>query len=754
MFLGRRVISDRRIASPLAVLVVALLCVFAYATDALADGENAKLEVEVTLGFNGRFKQGTWIPVHIEVTNVSTAEFKGYLVIESPDGEGIVVRFVDRHLQITVPPTTAVTRTAYIKIGRLPWSVEVSVVDDTKQQAVFKKTLGPLDDGQLSTTDFLILQIGNRLPLSASRLQGELTGRPELVEVAIQSQTSDYHKLPDRWYGYATVDLLIITTSAENLLEQLSVKQEQAIRQWIYQGGRMLLFAGQRGPELSQGNEILGSLIPGKIDRVITNWNTSGIEKFGNADERLILNRQPGSSLSLITPTDGVVVLRDTQNAQAEHALIVHSARGLGAVTFVAFDPDQEPFVSWDATTAILNRLVINSHFAERRNESVGKGFKYTNAGFDDISGQLRSSLDGFDGVTPTRFMWVAGLLGMVILVIGPLDYYILRRFKRLHYTWITFPVAILIFSLIAISMVSALRTSPAAMNQIEIVDIDGLTQTVRGSNYATAYSPTTAAYSFEMSKFSDSIRSENHQVLACWQGFPGAGLGGLGRASFQVLIDHQYEVDLTDGQIRSIPVQHSGTRSLVARWSADSSLVVNSALVTEPASGALRGTLQNPFDFDLYEALILFDGRVYPIGQVFTSNSEVDVYDLSADSQGIDNYFTRFQSGSLRQSYRVWRTTDESRDRIVKQMMFNQEIGGERYTGLVNRYQSHLDLSHLLRLRRAILIGKAGEGRGMTEFVSGSEQDAGGPMSSQVDRYYRVVLPVNKEVRSNTLLN
>ena len=754
MFLGRRVISDRRIASPLAVLVVALLCVFAYATDALADGENAKLEVEVTLGFNGRFKQGTWIPVHIEVTNVSTAEFKGYLVIESPDGEGIVVRFVDRHLQITVPPTTAVTRTAYIKIGRLPWSVEVSVVDDTKQQAVFKKTLGPLDDGQLSTTDFLILQIGNRLPLSASRLQGELTGRPELVEVAIQSQTSDYHKLPDRWYGYATVDLLIITTSAENLLEQLSVKQEQAIRQWIYQGGRMLLFAGQRGPELSQGNEILGSLIPGKIDRVITNWNTSGIEKFGNADERLILNRQPGSSLSLITPTDGVVVLRDTQNAQAEHALIVHSARGLGAVTFVAFDPDQEPFVSWDATTAILNRLVINSHFAERRNESVGKGFKYTNAGFDDISGQLRSSLDGFDGVTPTRFMWVAGLLGMFILVIGPLDYYILRRFKRLHYTWITFPVAILIFSLIAISMVSALRTSPAAMNQIEIVDIDGLTQTVRGSNYATAYSPTTAAYSFEMSKFSDSIRSENHQVLACWQGFPGAGLGGLGRASFQVLIDHQYEVDLTDGQIRSIPVQHSGTRSLVARWSADSSLVVNSALVTEPASGALRGTLQNPFDFDLYEALILFDGRVYPIGQVFTSNSEVDVYDLSADSQGIDNYFTRFQSGSLRQSYRVWRTTDESRDRIVKQMMFNQEIGGERYTGLVNRYQSHLDLSHLLRLRRAILIGKAGEGRGMTEFVSGSEQDAGGPMSSQVDRYYRVVLPVNKEVRSNTLLN
>jgi hypothetical protein len=735
-------------ASPLAVLVVALLCAFTNSADTFAGSADANLQIEVTLGFNGRFKQGTWIPVHVEITNDSAAEFQGQLVLESPDGKGIVVRFVDRHLQITVPPTTTVTRTAYIKIGRLPWSVVVSIAD-TQEQVVFKKTFGRLDDGQLSTADFLILQIGNRLPLSASRLQTELTDRPDLVEVAIQSQTSDYHKLPDRWYGYAAVDLLIITTSAADLLEQLSSQQQKAIRQWIYQGGRMLLFAGQRGPELSGDNEVWGSLIPGKINRVITNWNTSGLEKYGNADERLMLDRQLGSSLSLITPSDGVVVLRDTQNAQAEHALIVHSARGLGSVTFVAFDPAQEPFASWGATPAILNRLVIDSHFAERGNE---QRLQSSNAGFDDVSGQLRSSLDRFDGVTPTRFMWVAGLLGMFILTIGPLDYYVLRRFKRLHWTWVTFPVAILLFSLMTISMVSALRTSPAAMNQIEIIDIDSLTQTVRGSNYASVYSPVTAAYSFGMSEFNDVIPCENYQVLASWQGFPGTGLGGLGRTSFQVLIDHQYEVDLKNGQIRSIPVQHSGTRSLAARWSAESSLVVKSELVTEAASGALRGTLQNPFDFDLHEALILFDGRVYPIGQVFKANSVVDIYDLSADSQGIDNYFTRNQSGSRRHSYRVWRTLDESLDRVVKQMMFNQEIGGERYTGLLHRYQSHLDLSHMLRLRRAVLVGKAR--RGMTEFVNRSQQNSGEPMASQVDRYYRVVLPVNMEASTNTLLN
>ena len=86
--------------------------------------------------------------------------------------------------------------------------------------------------------------------------------------------------------------------------------------------------------------------------------------------------------------------------------------------------------------------------------------------------------------------------------------------------------------------------------------------------------------------------------------------------------------------------------------------------------------------------------------------------------------------------------------------MMFDQEIGGVRYTGLLHRYQSHLDLSHMLRLRRAVLVGKAGKNHGMTEFVNGSQQNGDGPLESQVDRYYRVVLPVNLEATMNTLLN
>ena len=95
---------------------MALLCVFANSADTFAGVEDANLQVEVTLGFNGRFKQGTWIPVHFEITNDSAVDFQGQLVLESPDGEGIVVRFVDRQLQITVPSATTVTRTAYIKI--------------------------------------------------------------------------------------------------------------------------------------------------------------------------------------------------------------------------------------------------------------------------------------------------------------------------------------------------------------------------------------------------------------------------------------------------------------------------------------------------------------------------------------------------------------------------------------------------------------------------------------------------------------
>ena len=78
---------------------------------------------------------------------------------------------------------------------------------------------------------------------------------------------------------------------------------------------------------------------------------------------------------------------------------------------------------------------------------------------------------------------------------------------------------------------------------------------------------------------------------------------------------------------------------------------------------------------------------------------------------------------------------------RIVKQMMFNQGIGGAKYTGLLNRYESFLDISHALAYNRAVLVGRASQGS--SEFSVASDQTV---QPGLAFNFYRVVFTVSTE--------
>jgi len=78
--------------------------------------------------------------------------------------------------------------------------------------------------------------------------------------------------------------------------------------------------------------------------------------------------------------------------------------------------------------------------------------------------------------------------------------------------------------------------------------------------------------------------------------------------------------------------------------------------------------------------------------------------------------------------------------------MMFFEEAGGRRYTGLSNRYQGFVDLSHLLKTNRAVLVARAelhasnAPHRGATLLLSGQ------PIPRSQLRHttiYRFVFPV-----------
>jgi len=71
--------------------------------------------------------------------------------------------------------------------------------------------------------------------------------------------------------------------------------------------------------------------------------------------------------------------------------------------------------------------------------------------GYNDLSGQLRSALDRFTGVRLVPFWFVASLIVVYILLIGPGDYFFLRKVVgRMEWTWLTFPAIVIIVSVAA----------------------------------------------------------------------------------------------------------------------------------------------------------------------------------------------------------------------------------------------------------------------------------------------------------------
>ena len=82
--------------------------------------------------------------------------------------------------------------------------------------------------------------------------------------------------------------------------------------------------------------------------------------------------------------------------------------------------------------------------------------------------------MDQFREVPPVPFAIVAGLVVIYILLIGPIDYLIVKKwFKRMELTWITFPIWVVLFSVGAYVLAYWLKGDQLRVNQAELVDID-----------------------------------------------------------------------------------------------------------------------------------------------------------------------------------------------------------------------------------------------------------------------------------------
>jgi len=389
----------------------------------------------------------------------------------------------------------------------------------------------------------------------------------------------------------------------------------------------------------------------------------------------------------------------------------VRSPRGFGETVFVAFDLETSPLTTWAARPQLLARLFGKSAARAAQGDSQSLG-QVTTLGFEDLSGQLRAALDQFAEVQVVPFWFVALLVLAYIVCIGPLDYFIVRRlFGRMELTWLTFALMVAAFGAGAYALAYGLKGRELRVNQVDLVDFDAASGLVRGTSWATLFSPTIEAY--DLSLAPKAAAEENATspdssagIVFSWFGLPGGGFGGLdAQPGATPLFTEPYDFSRRFDALDRVPIANWSTKSFVGRWWRQGKSPVDTEL---RGRDRLAGTLTSNLPAPLEDCVLFFERWAYPIRQLRPGQS-LDL-EIDLDPQRTETYLRRVKVQQDRNIEQPYDRASFEVPKIVEIMSAYDMAGGEKYTLLANDYQQFVDLSRLVAGGRAVLIGRSAE--------------------------------------------
>ena len=506
---------------------------------------------------------------------------------------------------------------------------------------------------------------------------------------------------------------------------------------------RLVLLVGSEAAEILDPRGPLARFAPGKLDKVVPLKNTQALESYADSATPVPVGK--GNRFRMLVPRlkelEGTVEASD-----ADLPMIIRATRGFGQIVFVAADLDRAPLNRWkDRGTLVAKLLGLPVKPSEEASQSTA----IMQLGFDDVSGQLRSALDQFTGVRLIPFGLVVAGIFVYILLIGPGDFFLLRRLRRMEWTWLTFPLLVIVFSAGAYWLAYQLKGDQLRLNQVDLVDVDTSSGLVRGTTWVNLFSPRAESYNLSLRpKLPDGSTVEDADVLLSWLGLPGTGLGGMdSRTTGSAIWRRSYDFAPRLDAIEGMPIQVWSTKSVTARWHARWEDCLRADLTREVDLPS--GRIVNSLPLGLQNCLLVYDRWVYQLGtlepgqfaRIDSLTERTELKTLLTDRRMVPDE----KGDKIRRQATPYDTSSDNIPYILRTMMFFDAAGGSRYTHLSNRYQPFVDLSDLLGPDRAILVavGPDRQSPGAELLRDGKYLDAD---QNRHVTMYRFVFPVTEK--------
>ncbi len=297
----------------------------------------------------------------------------------------------------------------------------------------------------------LLLQVVFADELTKLPLPGD-PDEPQVVEISAEFA-------PDQWVGYAGLDALFWDDPAAG---DLRPGQWAALIGWVRQGGRLIVTLASDRPVKLPAE--LAALLPAEV----RGWEATPLP---TADAKGQKRATPPPELAALlagnwqyeavrrgifadlgaAPQD-LPRLR-LRGGTAEQPLVMRRFVGAGSLTLLALDPAAPPLAGTRGVPCLLGRcagLVFDPADLEgdalRADQDIysppPKPVSFLNL--------ARELLTAGADLRPPPLVWVAGFLLLYALAAGPLEHWLLSRRRALPWTWVTFPLIILLFALAA----------------------------------------------------------------------------------------------------------------------------------------------------------------------------------------------------------------------------------------------------------------------------------------------------------------
>ncbi|MBR5626537.1 MAG: hypothetical protein IKW74_02820, partial [Thermoguttaceae bacterium] len=456
--------------------------------------------IGINVGIVGAYKNGIQVPVTVTCQTTSVLET---VELESVDSDGTPVRLSCSREKLKTETEGNVTR---VEINFSPGHANGKLTVRCKTSNTpggFAKTISPGMSEEDPAFRFeqplplprpVVLVVGDD-NIGLKEAFGEVrineNRRPEIRTV---NSWKDLPQTPD---GYEVVDTLVLTTTTPEILQDVTPEdpRAQAIFDWVRLGGKFVLIAGEHSIPLLSEHKVWKKFLPGKtVAPKLHEFRMANalVQAVPNAKNLVMTGSRdyPFLNVPVVSDLNPDMTI---EIQEQETPLLTRWVCGLGTMTWFAAELSSPPLSNWSGRTVLVAKIfgleVQNIEQKTTQNSLV-------QLGYHDISGELRSALDQFDGITIIPFSLILVLLFLYLLIVGPGDWYLTHHLlKRPNLTWLTLPFYVILFCVLTVAIVRHTRPREIQVNQVDLVDLDTVTGTVRGTTWCGVYSPKDAQY-------------------------------------------------------------------------------------------------------------------------------------------------------------------------------------------------------------------------------------------------------------------